>query len=119
MAGITGSLTAQVLALLTSTSSGINARITSIQANDATLTAPGVRSVVAQNVSVDLAESAGQAQYPALLVYCEKVQNPHRLLLSRPFFLHDSQSHPARFANWKWNATISFFFLSRSARIRT
>ena len=22
-----------------------------------------------------------------------------------------SQSHPARFANWKWNATISFFFL--------
>lgn len=89
MAGITGSLTAQVLALLTSTSSGINARITSIQANDATLTAPGVRSVVAQNVSVDLAESAGQAQYPALLVYCEKVQNLQR----EKFRQFSGQSH--------------------------
>lgn len=75
MAGITGTLTAQVMSLLTSTTSGVNPRIEAIQANDTTLTGIGVRTFVSQNVSVDIAESAGQAQYPALLVYCDKVQN--------------------------------------------
>jgi hypothetical protein len=75
MAGYTGTLTAQVIALLTSATSGVNARIASIEANDSTLKAAGIRSILAQNVSIDLIEGAGQAQYPALLVYCDRVQN--------------------------------------------
>ena len=35
----------------------------------------------------------------------------HRRLISRPAFLQLSQFHPAWLENWKWNATISFFFL--------
>ena len=75
MAGFTGTLTAQVIALLTDTTSGINVRITSIEANDSTLKGIGIRSIVSQNVSVEIAESSGQAVYPALLVYCDRVQN--------------------------------------------
>ena len=78
MAGITGTLTAQVMSLLTSTTSGINVRIAAIEANDTTLKGVPVKSIAAQNVSVDLAESSGLAQYPALLVYCDKVQNLQR-----------------------------------------
>ena len=36
---------------------------------------------------------------------------------TRPDFLQLSQFHPAWFENWKWNATISFFFLPRSVRV--
>ncbi len=75
MAGITGTLTAQVMALLMDQTTGVNARIATIEANDLTLTGAGVQSILAQNVSVEMAESAGQAKYPALLVYCDKVQN--------------------------------------------
>ena len=75
MAGYTGTLTAQTIALLTSTTNGVNARIASMEANDPTLKGAGIKSIVAQNVSVDLAEGAGQAQYPALLVYCDRIQN--------------------------------------------
>jgi hypothetical protein len=39
--------------------------------------------------------------------------HPQRRFLSRPDFLHASQFHPAWFENWKWNATISFFFRLR------
>jgi hypothetical protein len=78
MAGYSGTLAAQVMALLTSTASGINSRITSIEANDSTLKGAGIRSFVAQNVSAAVAESAGQAQYPCVLVYCESVQNLQR-----------------------------------------
>jgi hypothetical protein len=35
----------------------------------------------------------------------------HRRLISRPALLQLSQLQPAWFENWKWNATISFFFL--------
>ncbi len=75
MAGITGTLTAQTIELLTSAASGVNARIAAIEANDQLLKGAGVRAIAAQNVSVEMAESAGQAQYPALLVYCTKVEN--------------------------------------------
>lgn len=75
MAGFTGTLTAQVMALLTSTTSGVNARITSIQANDSTLTGVWVQSFVSQNVSPEIAEKSGQAQYPSVLVYCDRLQN--------------------------------------------
>ena len=75
MAGFTGTLAAQVVALLTSTTSGVNARITTMEANDPNLKATGIRSIVLQNVSIEIAETSGKAQYPALLVYCDKVQN--------------------------------------------
>lgn len=75
MAGFTGTLTAQVVAMLTSPTSGVNARITAMEANDPTLKAIGIRSIALQNVSIEIAETSGQAQYPALLVYCDKVQN--------------------------------------------
>jgi len=75
MAGYSGTLTAQVIALLTSTKTGVNARIASMEANDPTLQAVGVKAIVSQNVSVAIAEKSGQTQYPALLVYCEKAQN--------------------------------------------
>ena len=75
MAGFTGTLTRQVIALLRSPTSGINARITSMEANDSTLKGIGIRSIVSQNVSTEIAETAGQAIYPSLLVYCERVQN--------------------------------------------
>lgn len=75
MAGTTGTLTASVVALLSSIETGINVRVAAIEAGDMSLKAIGIRSIVAQNVSVEIAESAGHAQYPALLVYCDKVQN--------------------------------------------
>lgn len=78
MAGYSGTLAAQVMALLTSTTSGINSRVTSIEANDSTLKGLGIRAFVAQNVSAAVAEAAGQAQYPCVLVYCESVQNLQR-----------------------------------------
>ena len=75
MAGFTGTLAAQVVALLTSTTSGVNARITTMEANDPNLKTIGIRSIMLQNVSIEIAETSGQPQYPALLVYCDKVQN--------------------------------------------
>jgi hypothetical protein len=75
MAGFTGTLTAQVVGLLNSTTSGVNARIAAIKENDPTLKAAGIRSIVAQNVSMQIAEASGQAQYPALLVYCDRIEN--------------------------------------------
>lgn len=75
MAGFTGTLAAQVVALLTSATSGVNARITAMEANDPDLKAPGIRSILSQNVSVEIAEASGQQDYPVLLVYCERVQN--------------------------------------------
>jgi hypothetical protein len=75
MAGFTGTLAAQVMAFLTNATSGVNARITAMEANDPDLKAAGIRSILSQNVSVEIAESAGQQDYPVLLVYCERVQN--------------------------------------------
>jgi len=75
MAGFTGTLTEYVLGLLTAETTGINARITTMQANNPTLKSSGVRSITARNVSYEIAEASGQARYPALLVYCDRVEN--------------------------------------------
>jgi hypothetical protein len=75
MAGTTGTLTNSVLTRLSSTPDGVNARIGAMEQADASLTAPGVRSIVALNANVDIGEKTGHAQYPALLVYCDKVSN--------------------------------------------
>lgn len=78
MAGFIGTLTAQTLGYLTHAVTGVNARIVTIEANDPTLKGAGIKSISAENVSVELAESSGVAQYPALLVYCSGAQNLQR-----------------------------------------
>src|SRR5580658_10562334 len=87
MAGITGTLTAAVVSMLTSTADGVNVRVAAIESSDPTLSstllsdqgsnqqAPGIRTIVALNASVEISEKTGKAQYPALLVYCDKLAN--------------------------------------------
>ena len=76
MAGYSGTLTTYAIGLLTSQTTGVNARIATIEANDPTLKGVAeIRSIVSQNVSIELAEVSGQADYPQLLVYCDRVQN--------------------------------------------
>jgi hypothetical protein len=78
MAGYSGTLAAQVMALLTSNTTGVNSRITSMEGKDMTLKGVGIRSFVPMNVSPEIAETSGQAFYPALLVYCDRIQNLQR-----------------------------------------
>jgi hypothetical protein len=75
MAGLSGELTSIVVSMLTSTTDGANVRIGVMVAADSTLQAIGVRTIVALNASVDICEQSGYVQYPALLVYCDKVTN--------------------------------------------
>ena len=75
MAGIAGALTNGIVARLVSPVDGVNVRIGAIEEADPSLTAPGIRTVAALNVSVEINEKAGHAQYPALLVYCDKLSN--------------------------------------------
>ena len=75
MAGTTGTLTATLVSMLSSTTNGANVRVVAIEQADPTLSAAGIRSIVALNASVEIAEKTGQAQYPALLVYCDKLSN--------------------------------------------
>lgn len=75
MAGLSGTLTNAVVSRLASSSGGVNIRIGAITQADATLNAVAVKRVLAQNVSVDVSESAGHAQYPAILVFCDKLSN--------------------------------------------
>ena len=42
---------------------------------DSSLQAVGIRTIVALNASVEISEKTGYVQYPALLVYCDKVSN--------------------------------------------
>lgn len=75
MAGLGGSLTTTVLSMLTSTTVGVNARIGAIAQNQPGNSAAGIRAIAALNASVDISERTAQMQYPALLVYCDKVSN--------------------------------------------
>jgi hypothetical protein len=75
MAGITGLLTTSLVTKLKSTTDGVNVRVGAIEQADATLQAIGIRSVVALNASVDISEKSGNAHYPALMVYCDKLTN--------------------------------------------
>ena len=75
MAGTTGTLTGTLVSMLESSTDGVNIRIGAIEQADASLTAPGIRSIVALNASVEIGEKTGHAHYPALLVYCDKLAN--------------------------------------------
>jgi hypothetical protein len=75
MAGITGLLTTSLVSKLTSVTDGVNVRVGAIEHADATLLAAGIRTVVPLNASVDISEKSGNAHYPALMVYCDKLSN--------------------------------------------
>jgi hypothetical protein len=75
MAGISGTLTNTLVSKLTSTSQGVNIRIGAITQGDATLAPVSVKSVLAQNVSVDISDNTGHTHYPSILVYCDKLSN--------------------------------------------
>ena len=67
MAGTTGTLTATLVSMLASTTNGANVRVVAIAQADPTLSAAGIRSIVALNASVEIGEKTGHALYPALL----------------------------------------------------
>src|SRR5579863_7316484 len=75
MAGLNGALTSIVVSMLTSTASGVNVRIGAMEQADSSLRAVGLRTIVALNASVEISEKTGYVQYPALLVYCDKLSN--------------------------------------------
>lgn len=75
MAGLSGTLTSIVISMLTSTTDGANVRIGAMVQADSSLQAVGVRTIVALNASLDITEKTGYVQYPALLVYCDKLSN--------------------------------------------
>src|ERR1039458_1016284 len=73
MAWVGSTVTAQVVALL-SAPQGLNACVSTLaQAEDVTLPPVGENQILAQNVSIELAERSTGVQYPAVNVYCEKI----------------------------------------------
>jgi hypothetical protein len=75
MAGLSGTLAETVVSMLTSTTNGVNVRVAAIAANDASVTAGGIQTIVALNASAEISDKTGYVQYPALLVYCDKLAN--------------------------------------------
>jgi hypothetical protein len=73
MAGISGALTSIVVSMLTSPSSGVNARAGVMQ--EGGWDVQGIRTIVAMNASVEISEKTGYVHYPAVLVYCDKFSN--------------------------------------------
>ena len=68
-------VTNSLVAMLQSPTQGVNIRVAAIQQADTTLATIGIREVVASNTPIEISEMAGQAQYPALAVYCDKISN--------------------------------------------
>jgi hypothetical protein len=75
MAGITGQITSAALKKLQAREDGVTARVAAIVSADAQLSSIGIKTIAAHNISVDVSEKTGHAQYPALLVYCDKLSN--------------------------------------------
>jgi hypothetical protein len=75
MAWVGSTVTAQVITLL-SAPQGLNACVSTLaQAQNVTLPPMAQNQILAQNVSVELAERSIDVQYPAINVYCEKIVN--------------------------------------------
>jgi hypothetical protein len=75
MAGLSGTLVNTVVSMLASTTAGVNVRVGAIDASDPGVAAGGIRTIAALNASVEISEKTFSVQYPALLVYCDKVSN--------------------------------------------
>ena len=75
MAWVGSTVTAQVLELL-SAPQGLNACVSTLAlAENVTLPALGPSQLLAQNVSIELAERSTDVKYPSVSVYCEKIAN--------------------------------------------
>jgi hypothetical protein len=75
MAWVGSTVTAQVVTLL-SAPQGLNDCVATLaQAVSLSAVPAGQNQIVAQNVSIELAERSGNVQYPAVSVYCEKIVN--------------------------------------------
>lgn len=74
MANISSSLTSYIFGLLTS-DAGLNHKLHTIHRADGTECPEDVRSISVQNTSPEIIERSVQAQYPAVLAYCEKLTN--------------------------------------------
>jgi hypothetical protein len=75
MAGLSGTLAGTVVSMLASTTNGVNVRVGAIEKNAGSLAAVGIKTIVALNASVEISDKVGYVQYPALLVYCDKLSN--------------------------------------------
>src|SRR5580698_10238581 len=75
MAGLSGTLAETVVSMLASTTNGVNVRVGAIAKNDASVSASGIQTIAALNASVEISDKVGYVQYPALLVYCDKLSN--------------------------------------------
>jgi hypothetical protein len=89
MAGLSGALTSIVVSKLTSTTGGVNVLIGPLDETNFNLQAIGIQNVVALNTSVEIGEKTGHVQYPALLVYCDKLSNT----LKEKFRQFSGQAH--------------------------
>lgn len=75
MAWVGSTVTAHVVTLLVAPQ-GLNACVSTLaQAESVTLPLVGLNQILAQNVSVELAERSTDVQYPMVSVYCEKIVN--------------------------------------------
>lgn len=75
MAWVGSTVTTQVLSMLTAPK-GLNACLLALaQAENLTAAPVGERQILAQNVSVELAERATDGLYPLVSVFCEKFVN--------------------------------------------
>jgi hypothetical protein len=78
MTGIARSVAGKVLTLLTAPA-GLNASLAAVSEGEAEALPPiEARQIVPQNVPAELAERSGQASYPAVHIYCEKLTNNQR-----------------------------------------
>ena len=75
MAGITGAVTNSLVTMLQSPEEGVNIRLSAMDQADPALTTIGIREVITSNTPIEISEMAGQAQYPALAVYCDRMAN--------------------------------------------
>ncbi len=93
MAGLSGTLADTVVSMLASTTSGVNVRVGAIEKNAGSVAgnraATGLKTIVALNASVEISDKVGYVQYPALLVYCDKLANT----LKEKFRLFSGKAH--------------------------
>jgi len=75
MAGLSGHLTRKVVELLMEPKDGVDIRVAAIQDGAGEMPLSPVREVIMQNAGVETVDKAGNAKYPALCIYCEKLSN--------------------------------------------
>jgi hypothetical protein len=74
-----GYTAAETLVNILRSSSGVASTLAQIsEREDMQLPTVGADQIIGHNVSIEIAEKGKGFQYPALYVYCDKVQNPMR-----------------------------------------